>query len=614
MNDATSSKTPLQTGLVALRVVPKALSLLREAGASYFYVVITLTVVQGAIPPAMGYISKLIVDHLAVQQGATGMLWMLVGIEGLLAIILAVTFHLSNVYQTVLRERLWQMLSIRVSEHASQLDLDFFEVPQNYDALTKANRELGFRPMMMALNLLTALQQLITVTSFMLLILAFQPLLVIAIVIALIPAALAAKESGNITFSSYDMSTPDGRRAAYFDGLLMSDGAAKELRLFDLAPWLLYQRQQYAEKMIDRKLRAVWIIGRKFAVTASISTAVQYFALAFVTFQAAIGRITIGDFTLLSVALLAVRQNLSLALANLGELLENSLFFTDLAKFLEFKPSILSSSVPRQLPSLQDLQFCNLAFENVSFTYAGASRPVFDNLSFELKAGQATALIGVNGAGKTTIVKLLTRLYDPQQGCILLNGVDIREYSAKEYRSIFGVILQDFVRYQLTVKENILAANIMTEPNLGFLEQAARQSKADDIIRNLPAGWETILGRQFDERGQALSGGQWQRIALARALYRDAPILILDEPTAALDAEAEAELFHAYRELTRGKTSLLITHRLNTVSMADRILVLEGGKVIEEGTHEELLLLNGRYREIYEAQASTYYPDWKMAI
>lgn len=300
---------------------------------------------------------------------------------------------------------------------------------------------------------------------------------------------------------------------------------------------------------------------------------------------------------------MAVRQNLSQALANLGELLENSLFFSDLDRFFDFRPRVCSPAAPRPLPSAENYQF---VFEQVGFTYTGAARPVFESLSFELRAGEATALVGLNGAGKTTIVKLLTRLYEPQRGRILLNGVDIREFPLEAYRALFGVILQDFVRYHLTARENILVAKNPASPDDLRLQEAARLAQADRVIERLPMGWDTMLGRQFDEQGQALSGGEWQRIALARALYRDAPVLILDEPTAALDAEAEAKLFQAYRELTRGKTSLLITHRLNTVRMADRILVLEGGRIIEDGSHQELLRKGGRYYELFTAQASSY--------
>ncbi len=596
-------RTPIQKGLAALRVVPKALRLLGEAGAVYLSMVFALTLLQGVLPPAMAYLSKLIVDHLASGSGATVRLWLLVGAEGLLAVMLAVAFQLSNLYQAVLRERLWQMLSIKVCHHASHLDLDFFEVPQNYDALTKANRELGFRPMMMALNLVIALQQTVSVAGFVLVILALQPLLVVVILLALIPTLLAARDSGHITFTSYDMSTADGRRAAYFDGLMMSDGAAKELRLFDLAPWLLAQRQQYAARVIQRRLQAAWQTGKRFVTAAAVSAGAQYLALAFVAYQAATGRITLGDFTLLAAALVAVRQNLSQALANLGQLLENSLFFSDLDRFFDFRSKIRSPAAPRPLPSAENYRF---VFEEVGFSYTGAARPVFESLSFELRAGEATALVGVNGAGKTTIVKLLTRLYEPERGRILLNGVDIREFPLEAYRALFGVILQDFVRYHLTARENILVAKNPASSDDLRLQEAARLAQADRVIERLPMDWDTMLGRQFDEQGQALSGGEWQRIALARALYRDAPVLILDEPTAALDAEAEAELFLAYRELTRGKTSLLITHRLNTVRMADRILVLEGGRIIEDGSHQELLRKGGRYCELYTAQASTY--------
>lgn len=242
----------------------------------------------------------------------------------------------------------------------------------------------------------------------------------------------------------------------------------------------------------------------------------------------------------------------------------------------------------------------------MTFTYPGADKPVFQNLTLELRAGETTALVGVNGAGKTTLVKLLTRLYDPQEGRITLDGVDIRDFDPDEYRRSLGVVLQDFTRYQLSARENIALGRVGETDEDARLHDAAQRSNALELIQGLPEGWDTLLGRQFHIRGQDLSGGQWQRIALARALYRDAPILLLDEPTAALDAETEAELFGKYRDLTRGKTTLLITHRFNTVRMADRIVLLEHGRILEDGTHAELLALGGRYAEMYEVQAEVY--------
>ena len=302
-------------------------------------------------------------------------------------------------------------------------------------------------------------------------------------------------------------------------------------------------------------------------------------------------------------ALPGVRLGLSQMLANLGEVYENSLFFQHLLNFLGQRATIAAPTSPRPLP---DAAAYTLTLEDVSFTYPGAERAVFEHLDLELRAGETTALVGINGAGKTTLVKLLTRLYDPQDGRGLLNGVDIREFSPEAYRAALGAVLQDFMRYQLSARENIAVGRVGDADEERRLQEAARQASAAALIDSLPEGWDTLLGRQFHVRGQDLSGGQWQRVALARALYRDAPILLLDEPTAALDAETEAELFSKYRELTHGRTTLLITHRFNTVRMADRIVVLEGGRVLEDGTHHELLAHEGRYAEMYQVQAEPY--------
>ena len=289
-------------------------------------------------------------------------------------------------------------------------------------------------------------------------------------------------------------------------------------------------------------------------------------------------------------------------LAQLGEVYENSLFFNDLTRFLAKEPKIVSPDHPQPIPK----RVRELALENVVFAYPGSAETIFDGLSLELRAGEVTGLVGINGAGKTTLVKLLTGLYQPQQGKITLNGVDISLFDLHEYRDCFGVLLQDFARYQFTVRENILLGRYNDSANGNRLLQATTKANATTMIETLPEGWETWLGRQFHDRGRDLSGGQWQRIALARMLYRDAPILVLDEPSAALDAEAEAALFDDYKSLTANKTTLLITHRFTTVRMADRILVMEDGKVIEEGTHTSLLKLGGRYAKLFNAQAKAF--------
>lgn len=562
-----------------------------------------MTVFLGLTPVATAYIAKLIIDHIAEGRGLTPSLWWLVAAQLALTATAGLSRYGSAAAQEILRERTWHTLSLKVMRHAAELDLEFFERPESHDALAKAQRELGFRPMMATLNLLNALQGLATVLGFILVILTLQPVLVLVLLVALVPALVAANESGHITFSAYDMTTSDGRRAAYFDTLLASDGTAKEVRLYNLAPYFLSHRHAYATKVIDAKNRAALWKFFAFARADIVSVLVQYAAFAFIVVQAVRGHISIGDFVLLSSALAMVRTTLANSLANLGEVLEHSFFFRNLTDFLAIKPSLVAPEKPKPVPK-RPLR--GIVLENVTFAYPGAKRPVFENLSLELRAGEATALVGVNGAGKTTLVKLITRLYEPQEGRITLDGIDIRDFEPKEYRKLFAVILQDFVRYQLSVRENIALAKVDEATNQRRLEKAAREANILTLIESLRDGWDTFLGRQFEATGQELSGGQWQRIALARVLYRDAPILIFDEPTAALDAEAEAELLRTYRDLTKGKLSLLITHRFNTVKMADRIIVLEHGQVIEDGTHSELMHRQGRYFQMFTIQASTY--------
>jgi ATP-binding cassette subfamily B protein len=361
--------------------------------------------------------------------------------------------------------------------------------------------------------------------------------------------------------------------------------------------------RKHLGKILDARLKVIRRKARGFAAADALSVLVQHAALAFVVLQVARGRASLGDLTLLVAALAGVRSGLTQALASLGDLLENSLFFQDLTTFLAEKPRLVRPARPKPVPSAPRL---GLRLEEVTFAYPGARDLMFDGLSLDLRSGQATALVGVNGSGKTTLVKLLARLYDPQDGRITLDGIDIREFDPREYRSRLAVVLQDFERYQLSARENVSHGRPEGPLEEPLLEQAARSAGALELIEGLPDGWETLLGRQFHVRGQDLSGGQWQKIALARALYRDAPVLLLDEPTAALDAEAEAELFRRYQDLMRGRLSLLITHRFNTVRFADRIVVLDGGRVAEDGTPEELLRQGGRYAAMFLAQADAY--------
>ncbi len=597
------ASSPLRSGVQALGVLPQALALIREgAGQAFTWSAVALIVV-GLVPAGMGLVARGLIDALVGGQGFTPHVMQLVALQFALAALGLGAQAAADSWRAAMREYLQNHLRLKVAGHAATLDLAFFELPGNYDAFAKAQQDLGYRPFLMAYSVIFAAQQLATVLGFFLAVLAFQPLLAVALLLAALPTLFAAGKSGSESYSAYDLTTPEGRRAAYLEDLLTQDRSAKEVRLAGLAPGFLTQLAAHSGRVVAERLRVEQRRNARFAWAGVSGVLVEYAALAFVVWRVATGGASLGDLTLMVAALAGVRLGLSRGLAHLGEVYENSLFFQNLTGFLEQRPSVVAPADPEPLPPAGPH---TLALEDVSFTYPGAERPVFEHLNLTLRARETTALVGVNGAGKTTLVKLLTRLYDPQGGRVTLDGVDLRAFDPDAYRRMLGVVLQDFARYQLSARENVALGRVGDADEDAELQSAAQRARALALIEGLPEGWDTLLGRQFHVRGQDLSGGQWQRIALARALYRDAPILLLDEPTAALDAETEAELFKDYRALTRGRTTLLITHRFNTVRLADRIVVLEGGRVIEDGTPADLLSRGGRYAEMYAVQAEGY--------
>ncbi|GGL19322.1 ABC transporter ATP-binding protein [Deinococcus radiotolerans] len=601
--DEPPTGRPVQVFKEVAHVLPRVVRLLIRAHRKGLLAALAGTAALGLLPAGIASIAKVMVDTLAAGAGPTLNLWLLIAAELLLVTLSVGLGHVLDLTRTYLGEHVQHVLRMDVNEHAAHLDLAFFEQPENHDTLEKARRELGYRPVLLTMAVLGGVQNLVTISGFVAIVLAFQPFLLLALVIAAIPVLLVAQQSSLLTFRTYDFLTPEGRRAAYVDELLTQEGAAKELRLFGLSRRLLAQSRAYTQHALDVRLQAARRNLTRFAWADLFSVGLQYVALAFVVYRAATGSISLGDFTLLIAALAAVRQNLTQVVSNFGDVLEHALLLTDLDRFLGVRPVIVAPAEPLPAPVTVHR---SLRFERASFTYPGATRAVFTDFNLELRAGEATALVGVNGAGKTTLVKLLTRLYDPGSGRITLDGTDIRSYDPEHYRELFGVILQDFTRYQFSAEENVVLARPNDPADPLKLGEAAQRAGLTPLVNALPEGWGTFLGRQFQHRGQELSGGQWQKVALARALYRDAPILILDEPTAALDAEAEAELFKRYRELTQDRLSLLITHRFNTVRFADRIVVIEEGQILEDGTHAALMALRGRYHDMFTAQAQAY--------
>jgi ATP-binding cassette subfamily B protein len=527
--------------------------------------------------------------------------WWLVALEFGLASLAAIMVRLINFCDVVLADKYSRHISTRIMEHASRLDLTSFEDPSFYDRMERA-RVQGTDRIVLIQATGQLIQQLVTTVSLAAGILFFSPWILIALVACVVPAFLGETHFAFMGYSLNFRQTPAKREMEYLRVLGGSKESAKELKLFGLAPFLV---GRYAKLSNELHEQTVGLAKRKLMVGGLLSllgTLGYYGSYAFVIYETVVGALTIGSLYFLTGAIAGASTNIQAVFATFSTIADQALFVTDLLDFFAMKPTVASkpNALPVPRPILQGFEF-----RNVSFTYPGHTRLVLSDVSFHLRRGERLALVGENGQGKTTIVKLLTRLYDPTAGQILLDGVDLREYELEDLWRETGVIFQDFMRYDMTAAENIAIGKIEERENTFRVRSAAQKSLAEQVIRKLPKSYDQILGRRF-EGGVDLSGGEWQKMALARAYLRDAQLLILDEPTAALDAKSEHEVFQRFAELTQGKMALLISHRFSTVKMADRILVLEQGEIAEQGDHRELLLRGGRYAEMFELQAASY--------
>jgi ATP-binding cassette subfamily B protein len=445
-------------------------------------------------------------------------------------------------------------------------------------------------------------QQAITAVSMSISIVVFSPWLLLLLIVGVIPAFLGESHFAFLGYATNFRQTPVRRELDYLRVLGGSREAAKEIKLFGLKEFLIERFTGLSDQIYREN---VGLARRRLVAGAFLSmvgTAGYYSAYVFIVWRTIHGVLTIGELTFLSGAIVQASGNIQQLFSTLASIADQALFLTDLLAFFEMRPTVFSK--PNALPAPRPM-VSGFEFRNVSFRYPGSSRLILDRLNFQLRPGERVALVGENGQGKTTIVKLMTRLYDPLEGQILLDGIDLREYSLEDLYREIGVIFQDFMRYEMTASENIAVGQIETLTRLELLKEAARKSMAAPVIERLPLNYEQMLGRRF-EGGVDLSGGEWQKLGLARAYLRNAQLLILDEPTAALDARSEYEVFRRFAELTSGKTALFISHRFSTVRMADRVVVLEDGKITEDGSHEELANLGGRYAEMFELQAVQY--------
>jgi ATP-binding cassette subfamily B protein len=591
--------------LRALRNIPPVLRMVWEAAPTVIVASVTLRVMTALLPLAVLKVTQVIIDDVynltAHHTALPYYFWWLVALEFGLASLAAILARMINFCDVVLADKYSRHISTKIMEHASRLDLTSFEDPLFYDRMERA-RVQGTDRIVLIQATGQLIQQLVTTVSLAAGILFFSPWILIALVACVVPAFLGETHFAFMGYSLNFRQTPAKREMEYLRVLGGSKESAKELKLFGLAPFLV---GRYAKLSNELHAQTVGLAKRKLIVGGLLSllgTVGYYGSYAFVIYDTVVGALTIGTLYFLTGAIAGASTNIQAVFATFSTIADQALFVTDLLDFFAMEPTV--SSKPNALPAPRPIRE-GFEFRNVSFTYPGQTRLVLSDVSFHLRRGERLALVGENGQGKTTIVKLLTRLYDPTAGQILLDGVDLREYSLEDLWKETGVIFQDFMRYDMTAAENIAIGKIEERDNMFRVRSAAQKSLAEQVIRKLPKNYEQILGRRF-EGGVDLSGGEWQKMALARAYLRDAQLLILDEPTAALDAKSEHEVFQRFAELTHGKMALLISHRFSTVKMADRILVLEAGQIAEQGDHEQLLLRGGRYAEMFELQAASY--------
>lgn len=579
-----------------------------EASPSLTLSLAILNIVQGILPAAQVWLAKLLVDQVVagVQSG--------VGLSDLPAILILVAAQFvigalstllgswSNISQQLLQERMANRVQMLVMRHANTLDLVFFERPKFYDLIQQVQRDVSFRPTAMVSTAFGLIRSLLTFASLLLLLLKLEWFIAAAALLTPLPAFISNARYGWQGYQMMRRQSPGRRMMNYLTDVLTTDTFTKEIKLFSLGSFFIRRFAELFDQYYDENRRLIirrYLAGALWSMLTVLASGATFL---YVAARALVGALSIGDLTLYVQAATGVANAFTGVLSGLQGMYEHQLYLNTLFELMDFKPAIVPPSQPLHFrrPIEEGIEF-----RHVTYAYENKDEPALVDVSFKIDPGETVAIVGHNGAGKTTLVKLLARLYDPIEGEVLIDGHNVREYDPDEMRDQFGVLFQDYVSYQLNARENIGIGQASQIESTTAVVSAAAQSGAASVIERLPDGYETMLGKWF-KGGVQLSGGEWQKVALARAFMRDAQILILDEPSAALDARAESELFERLRELASGRTAVFISHRFSTVRQADRILVFENGRLVEHGTHQELMAHVGRYAELFELQAASY--------
>jgi ATP-binding cassette subfamily B protein len=596
---------PVRERLAAFRYIPPFLRMVWATKPAYGLGIVCVRGISAFLPVAMLWVGKLIIDTVVANIGSPNPDWVLlaqyIGLELALALVSDVLSRLASLLESLLGDLFSNEMSVRLMKHAASLDLQHFEDPDFFDKMQRARRQTMGRVALMS-QTLTMGQQALTLASLLTALVAFNPWLLLILVVAILPSFLGETAYAGIAYSFMFQWTPQRRELDYYRWVASEVEPAKEVKLFGLSDHFIGRYAELADAYVKENRRVATHRAATGGVLTSISTVAYYGAVGTIVYETVTGAITIGSLTFLMGTFQRSRGLIGSILMSIARSYEQGLQLKDLFDFLDVRPRIANAENPVPMPRPVRHGF---VFDDVGFRYPDTDAWAVRHVSFEIGPGERVALVGENGAGKTTIVKLLTRLYEPSEGRILLDGIDLAEYDLVELRQAIGVIFQDFFRYDMKAGENIAIGRIERQDDASRIVESAEKSMAAPVIEGLDDKYEHMLGRRF-EGGANLSGGEWQKIALARAYMRDAELLVLDEPTATLDARAEHQVFERFSELTAGKMAVLISHRFSTVRMADRILVLDGGRIIEDGSHERLLEAEGRYAELFNLQARGY--------